>query len=35
LLIVHKIPQRSLEEVPEEVQFDALKEGKLELGRRE
>jgi len=35
LLIVHEIPQRGLEEAPEEAQFDVLKEGKLELGRRE
>jgi hypothetical protein len=35
LLIVHKILERGPEEAPEEAQFDALKEGKLELGRRE
>jgi len=34
-LIIHEIPQRGLEEVPEEAQFDALKEGKSELGRGE
>jgi len=35
LLIVHEIPQRGLEEAPEEAQFDVLKEGKSELGRGE